>query len=414
MINIKAKTYRNTVILLVFLILSVLFLFKTIQTYYGDLIRIPDSASHAHASDDAGDADRRAAAGAGDGAAAADIFGDGWQASQEEQGDSIIPVGFFNDDASSTGNNSNADYGAFDERNIQLLSAAGYDIEKGKPPISGQADNSEIPDNLSIVEKFSACAALYPNSPLSKLSIAVALDAPYNNLHISAYASSLTSAMLYAYRILDENEDVMNSLAAYADRPRRAVYLTIDDGPSKLTRQFLDILKARGIRATFFVVGNNIRHYPELIREMYEDGHCIANHSNTHNYDKLYQSTSAFRSEIEKCDNAINDALGFDYNNGIFRFPGGSAYKTAGKYKNEIKNMGYKYYDWNCLNGDAQIKDKSANSLYNYMVSTFKEQDEVILLMHDTDTKKTTLDMLERAIDFFLEKDYIFHTLDEK
>jgi peptidoglycan/xylan/chitin deacetylase (PgdA/CDA1 family) len=48
------------------------------------------------------------------------------------------------------------------------------------------------------------------------------------------------------------------------------------------------------------------------------------------------------------------------------------------------------------------------------MLTTFKEQDEVILLMHDTATKQTTVNMLERAIDFFLEKGYQFNTLDEK
>ena len=79
-----------------------------------------------------------------------------------------------------------------------------------------------------------------------------------------------------------------------------------------------------------------------------------------------------------------------------------------------VHDRGYKYYDWNCLNGDAQLKNKTPDILYNYMLSTYKKQDEVILLMHDTATKQTTVDMLGRAIDFFLENGYEFRTLDER
>ncbi|MCL2057437.1 MAG: polysaccharide deacetylase [Oscillospiraceae bacterium] len=268
--------------------------------------------------------------------------------------------------------------------------------------------------SLSLPQQLAARAALYPNSPLSAVNTAATIDAPFNHLQLSSYASPLAGAMLYANMLLEDNRDAIDSLVAHADRPRRPIYLTIDDGPSSLTGQFLDILREKGVRATFFVVGANARRHPDVIREMYEGGHCIANHSYTHDYNRLYQSSSSLRSELTRCDNVINDILGFQYTSGIFRFPGGSSYKTATQYKSAVRNMGYRYYDWNCLNGDAQIRDKSADSLYNYMLSTYKDQYEVILLMHDSDTKQTTVDMLGRAIDFFIENDYEFFTLDEK
>ncbi|MDR3120146.1 MAG: polysaccharide deacetylase, partial [Clostridiales bacterium] len=207
------------------------------------------------------------------------------------------------------------------------------------------------------------------------------------------------------------DEDAQNRIASALNRKKRYVYLTFDDGPSALTQQYLDILKAQDVRATFFLVGVNVAKYPRLTQAIYMDRHSIANHSYTHNYDKLYKSASALFSELERWDAQVSSALGFPYHTNVFRFPGGSTYKTAKQYRSQVTARGYVYYDWNCLNGDAQIRDKSADSLYDYMLATFKGQDEVIVLMHDTDTKQTTLDMLDRAIRFFKEQGYEFRTL---
>ena len=427
MIKTKLKIYRNTVILLAILIISIITLLKMLQLLPGDAARLPDSVSHAHAGDGAG-IDYAATA------AASNEIPDGPQVKYSSI--SNIPAAsstgsFMDDIVSLADDNSGPDDGVFSDKGLRLLFATGYDFRNNNSIGGIDPDAYEKFVNLSnndsgkdaagadlagitLADYYAARVALFPIGALSMFNTELIYDAPYNNPNLFNYTTFITSAVIDAFQVLEDNSDILETLSARADRPRKNVYLTIDDGPSKLTGKFLDILNAKGVRATFFVVGNNVRKYPGLIRDMYDAGHCIANHSNTHNYDKLYQSFSSLSSEIEKCEQAINDALGFEYNTGIFRFPGGSAYKTASKYRNDIKKIGYTYYDWNCLNGDAQIKDKSANSLYNYMLSTFKGQNEVILLMHDSDTKQTTLDMLDRAIDFFLEKDYVFKTLDEK
>lgn len=60
----------------------------------------------------------------------------------------------------------------------------------------------------------------------------------------------------------------------------KVVALTFDDGPSRRnTPAILDILEARGIRATFFVVGRRVRRYPEIVRRAVDAGHEIANHT---------------------------------------------------------------------------------------------------------------------------------------
>ena len=398
-------------------------------------------------------------------AAGADI-----ESAPEDQSPPFDSAGFFPEKMPRNGSDSAASNGAYSEEGALLLAAAGYVIAPepngNVPDLNGNlpdpngivpnpngivpnprgpgnsaaggaenagaseaaeglggangaggasgADGAGTKGHLSLVKQFAARTALYPNSPLSAFSAGVAYTPAHDDIHLSAFSSSVAAVLLTADQLLSENGEIMDSLADYADRTEKFIYLTIDDGPSKLTRKYLDIFEEKGVRATFFVVGSKAKQYPDRIRDMYEGGHCIANHSYTHNYDRLYQSASAFRSELERCEKAINEILGTEYGMKVFRFPGGSGYKNAYKYKSEVKKLGYSYYDWNVLNGDAQIKDKSADSLYKFMLSTYKKQDEVILLIHDSDTKQTTLDMLGKAIDFFIGEGYGFRTLDEK
>ena len=58
--------------------------------------------------------------------------------------------------------------------------------------------------------------------------------------------------------------------------------LTFDDGPSAMTGDLLEALAQHKVRATFFVVGSRVQHYPAVMERMMRDGHVIANHSFTH------------------------------------------------------------------------------------------------------------------------------------
>lgn len=70
---------------------------------------------------------------------------------------------------------------------------------------------------------------------------------------------------------------------APASTPLKKVALTFDDGPDlHNTPKILDILKTEEVLATFFVVGNQVERYPEMVMRMFEEGHLIANHSRTH------------------------------------------------------------------------------------------------------------------------------------
>ena len=67
------------------------------------------------------------------------------------------------------------------------------------------------------------------------------------------------------------------------DHHEKAVYLTFDDGPiPEATPFILDTLKAFGIKATFFMVGDNVRKYPDLYERIKAEGHQVGNHTHNH------------------------------------------------------------------------------------------------------------------------------------
>jgi peptidoglycan/xylan/chitin deacetylase (PgdA/CDA1 family) len=88
------------------------------------------------------------------------------------------------------------------------------------------------------------------------------------------------------------------------------IALTFDDGPNAtLTPKLLDLLAARHLKATFFVVGQNAADHPDILKRAVREGHEIANHSWSHpNLGKM--SDEAVRRELQKTDDAISAAIG--------------------------------------------------------------------------------------------------------
>jgi len=92
--------------------------------------------------------------------------------------------------------------------------------------------------------------------------------------------------------------------------PGRQIAITFDDGPHpELTPKLLDLLKERGIKATFYVIGKNAAAHPEIVRRMVEEGHEVGNHSYNHPaLNKL--SAARVKSEMDDTTAAIIAAAG--------------------------------------------------------------------------------------------------------
>jgi peptidoglycan/xylan/chitin deacetylase (PgdA/CDA1 family) len=109
-------------------------------------------------------------------------------------------------------------------------------------------------------------------------------------------------------------------LLYHGNRSLREIAITIDDGPHAETDPgILDTLRRLHVRATFFVVGENMKKHPELVRRMVAEGHEAGNHTQTHL--RLNQLTSRqIRNEINNCDINFNRATGRHF--ALLRPPG--------------------------------------------------------------------------------------------
>ncbi len=191
----------------------------------------------------------------------------------------------------------------------------------------------------------------------------------------------------------------------------KTVYLTFDDGPSTgNTLKILEILKKNNIKATFFVIGQN----KELYKKIVEEGHTIAIHTYTHKYSQIYASVDAFFADLYKLQESIKKETNIDSK--VTRFPGGSSNTiTSKQMKREIINRlneeGFVYQDWNCDSTDASGSNVPIDTLvYNATVKC--PYKKVNILMHDSQAKVTTVEALQKIIDYYKSKDYMFEKLE--
>ena len=93
------------------------------------------------------------------------------------------------------------------------------------------------------------------------------------------------------------------------NRHERSIYLTFDDGPiPEATPFILDVLHEHGVHATFFMVGDNVRKYPDLYKRILTEGHQIGNHTHNH-IGGIRHSLHEYSYNVEKANAYINAHL---------------------------------------------------------------------------------------------------------
>jgi peptidoglycan-N-acetylglucosamine deacetylase len=101
---------------------------------------------------------------------------------------------------------------------------------------------------------------------------------------------------------------LFGELATVVETEERVVALTFDDGPiAPHTDSILELLRAEGVPATFFVIGSNVAKHPHLARRILAEGHELGNHTYTHRRMVLV-SQRVIREEVERTDSLIREA----------------------------------------------------------------------------------------------------------
>jgi peptidoglycan-N-acetylglucosamine deacetylase len=122
---------------------------------------------------------------------------------------------------------------------------------------------------------------------------------------------------------------------------QKVISLTFDDGPDAIyTPQILEVLKEKNIRATFFVIGQQVKKHPEILKRIVNEGHAIGNHSWSHvDFTKL--TASQLRKEIKLTEAELINHVGEATT--ILRPPFGNFTKVD---FHIIDNLGYKVIMW--------------------------------------------------------------------
>lgn len=208
------------------------------------------------------------------------------------------------------------------------------------------------------------------------------------------------------------DEGRVNMEHIYSSETKRA-FLTFDDGPSTNTNGILDVLNENEIKATFFVLGVQVEKFPELTKRIYDEGHFIANHGDTHVYSQIYSSVEEVLNEYNRCNDKVKNAIGAaEYNSHLFRFPGGT---VGGKYA-ELKAQAASlldqndvmHIDWNALTGDSEKQSPTEEYMMNNLQNTTQGKNSVVILMHDSQAKGETVAVLPKVIDYLKEQGYEF------
>lgn len=223
----------------------------------------------------------------------------------------------------------------------------------------------------------------------------------------------LTSQNIYAAEdsALFKKIFITPVLSEQQTNKNKVIYLTFDDGPSVMTSKILDILEENNVKATFFVIGNQIEGFEDVVKRIHTKGHSIGLHTYTHKYKKIYRNRDSFINEMNCCREKIKEVTGSSPN--IIRFPGGSRKHLNEEFLGKLHSCNFKIYDWNVQISDGINPKTPSRKLFKEAIKGIDTIDSVFLLMHCDYMHKNTCKTLPDIIKYYKEHGYEFKVITE-
>ncbi len=192
-------------------------------------------------------------------------------------------------------------------------------------------------------------------------------------------------------------KNVFGSITWKVNTTEKLIYLTFDDGPIPIiTDKILTALNLFNAKATFFCVGENVKKYPSIYKEILAEGHSTGNHTFSH-LNGLKTDTKTYLENIEKAAEYIDSNL--------FRPPHGRM-KTS--QQNEIRKK-YKIVLWDVLSLDYNQTISKIDCYYN--IKHFSRPGSVIVFHDNIKAETNMFYALTHTLLFFSEAGYRFEAL---
>ena len=177
---------------------------------------------------------------------------------------------------------------------------------------------------------------------------------------------------------------------------KKEIWLTFDDGPDETITVFLlDLLKRLKIKATFFLVGQQIQKFPEIVKRITEEGHVIGNHTFTHR-NGWFTSNKKYYLDINKAQELMHTQ--------IFRPPYG---KLSLLQLRKIKKN-FKIIMWDVFSWDFK-KDIKFEKIYSNVIDNV-ENGSVIVFHNNIKSFKNLKGILEKILVKLIKEGYSFST----
>ncbi|MED5019716.1 polysaccharide deacetylase family protein [Paenibacillus chibensis] len=177
------------------------------------------------------------------------------------------------------------------------------------------------------------------------------------------------------------------------------IYITFDDGPSPYTMQLLDVLDQNNVKATFFMLGNQIASHPSSAARIVKGGHGVGLHGMTHQKNKFYASPYSALNEMNMDNNKLHEAA--QVYTKLIRVPYGSKPYFTKAYRDQTAAYGYHLWDWNIDSNDWRYQSNPQKIYDNVMrdVKNMKKKGVTpVVLFHDQEATVKILPKLIKAI----------------
>ena len=224
------------------------------------------------------------------------------------------------------------------------------------------------------------------------LSILLVSIVKINSKEVLAFAKSRNAAL--------EGETITSMVYSGAEEMQKGpsktygkvVYLTIDDGPSEYTDEIIKILNKNNVKATFFMINNNMQAYPKQVKNIVENGNTAGFHSVSHDIHKLYVSKTSAKEEFDTNQATFKKITG--QTSKVIRLPFGSKPYTPRASYNALVDSGYKLWDWTL---DTEDWRSTSSQIMENVKKYSSGSDNVVLLMHE---RKQTVEILDEMIKY--------------
>ena len=186
------------------------------------------------------------------------------------------------------------------------------------------------------------------------------------------------------------------SLVWKKNTDQKKIWITFDDGPDeKVTPYLIDVLEKLNIKATFFIIGNQAKKYPELVKLIINNGHKIGNHSFSH-LNGFSTNNNKYLEDVEQAKKYIDSD--------IFRPPFGKI--TPFQIKNLKKD--FKIIMWDIMSWDFK-ENIYPNKMYKNVIDNV-ENGSIILFHNNLKSHNNLKNSLEIILEKLKDKGYQFST----